>query len=89
MGYIVDLIIILDVIFKTSSDKDNASLTTEDVKSAMNKHVDSGRRDRTHQDIHAFVAQTVASQITEGEGDLVMNKITGLIWGPHGLEVVG
>ena len=77
MGYIVDLTIILDVIFKTPSDQDNVSANV--VQSAMDEHVNSGRRDRTHRDIRAFVAQTVASRITEAQGDLVLEKIFSLI----------
>lgn len=77
MGYIVHLIIILDAIFNTPSNQD--SVSANDVQSAIDEHVHSGRRDSIHRAIYEFVAQTVASRITEMQGDLVLDEIIGLI----------
>ena len=60
MGYIVDLTVILDGIFRTTSD----NVSANDVQSAVDRHVDSGRRDRIHRDIRSFFTDTFAIRFT-------------------------
>jgi hypothetical protein len=75
MGYIVDLTVILDDIFRTAS----GNVTSNDVQSALHKHVNSGRRDRIHRDIQSFVTETFAIRFTVPQRDLVLEKIIDLI----------
>jgi len=75
MGYIVDLTVILDDIFRTAS----GNVTANDVQSAVDRHVNSGRRDRIHQDIQSFVTATFAIRFTVPQRDLVLEKIIDLI----------
>jgi hypothetical protein len=75
MGYIVDLTVILDDVFRTAS----GNVTGNDVRSAVDRHVNSGRRDRIHRDIQSFVTETFAIRFTVPQRDLVLEKIIDLI----------
>jgi len=75
MGYIVDLTVILDDIFRTAA----GNVTANDVRSAVDRHVNSGRRDRIHRDIQSFVTETFAIRFTVPQRDLVLEKIIDLI----------
>jgi hypothetical protein len=77
MGYIVDLTVILDDIFRIAAGNVSAS----DVQSATDRHIRSGRRDRIHRDIGSFVTETFAIRFTvpQAQGDLVLEKIIDLI----------
>jgi hypothetical protein len=75
MGYIVDLTVIMDDIFRTTS----GNVTGNDVQSAVDRQVNSGRRDRIHQDIYSFVSETFAIRFTVPQRDLVLEKIIDLI----------
>jgi hypothetical protein len=76
MGYIVNLTVILDVIFRTP-----AGIVTEDAAlKIMGAHVRSGRRDRIHQDIRNFVTFVIRSRVRPGpQKDLVLERIIDLI----------
>ena len=75
MGYIVNLIVILDEMFRTA-----ASNVTEDVAlMVMESHVRSGRRDSIHEDIRSFVTETFPNRF-DSDNDLVLEKIIDLIW---------
>ena len=78
MGYIVNLTVILDDVFRTTGGDvtENAALTV------MDTHVRSGRRDRIHRDIRSFVTETFSIWFKfalEEKKDLVFEKITYLI----------
>ena len=75
MGYIVDLTAILDDIFRTAS----GNVTGNNVQSAIDRHVNSGRRDRIHRDIQSFVTETFAIRFIVPQKDLVLEKIIDLI----------
>jgi hypothetical protein len=75
MGYIVDLTVILDDIFRIAT----VNVSVNDVQKAMDRHVRSGRRDRIHRDISNFVAETFESRFTVTERDLVLEKVIDLI----------
>jgi len=75
MGYIVDLTVILDDIFRTA--EGNVSLN--DVRSAVDQHVRSGRRGRIHQDIRSFVTETYSIRFKDLQRDLALEKIIDLI----------
>jgi len=75
MGYIVDLTVILDDIFRTAS----GNVTANDVQSTVDRHANSGHRDRIHRDIQSFVTETFAIRFTVPQRDLVLEKIIDLI----------
>src|SRR5438270_494476 len=66
MGYIVDLTVILDDVFRIGA----GSVSASDVQSATERHVRSGRRDRIHRDIQSFVTETFAIRFTVPQRDL-------------------
>ena len=75
MGYIVNLTVILDGIFKTAA----GNLTEDAVLKVMEAHVRSGRMDRIHRDIRSFVTETFTIWFAVPQKDLVFEKIIDLI----------
>jgi hypothetical protein len=75
MGYIIDLTVILDDIFRTAAGYASA----DDAQVAMDRYLGSGRRDKIHRDIRRFVTQTLATGTTVPQRDLVLEKIEELI----------
>ena len=75
MGYVLDLTVILDGIFRTTA----RSVSVDEAKTAMDRHLSSGRLDRIHQDINSFVTETSAIRHTKQPKDLVFEKIIDLI----------
>jgi len=75
MGYIVDLTVILDGVFRI----DAGSVSDDVVQTAMDMHASSGRRDRIHGDITSFVTETFGIRFTVSKKDLVLEKIDDLI----------
>ncbi len=86
MGYIVNLTVILDGIFRTTG----GNVTENAALRVMGTHIRSGRRDSIHRDIRSFVAETfpiefavteqdAALEFAEMETDVVIEKIGDLI----------
>ena len=75
MGYIVNLTVILDGIFRTTG----GNVTENAALKVMGSHVRSGRRDSIHQDIRSFVTGTFSIRFALPERDLVFEKIIHLI----------
>jgi hypothetical protein len=75
MGYIVDLTVILDGIFRLGGGR----VSVNEAQTAMDRHVSSGRRDSIHRDINSFVTETFAIRFTVPQRDLVLEKIIDLI----------
>ncbi|KAH9977506.1 hypothetical protein BJV74DRAFT_860762 [Russula compacta] len=75
MGYIVDLTVILDDIFRTAG----GTASVNEAQSAVNRHVRSGRRDRIHREIRSFVTEAFAIRFTVPQKDLILEKIIDLI----------
>jgi hypothetical protein len=75
MGYIVNLTVILDDIFRTTS----GSVTGNAVLAVIDNHVKSGRRDSIHRDIRSFVAETFSIRSATPEKDLALENIVSLI----------
>jgi hypothetical protein len=75
MGYIVDLTVIMDDIFRTTGGKvtENAALKV------MAPHVRFGRRDSIHRDIRSFVTETLPIRFAVPQKDMVLEKIIDLI----------
>jgi hypothetical protein len=71
MGYIVNLTVILDDIFRAGG------IVTENAAlKVMGTHVSFGRRDNIHRDIRNFVTPSPTFTVTE---DMVLKKIGDLI----------
>jgi hypothetical protein len=75
IGYIVNLTVILDDIFRTTS----GSVTGNAALEVMDNHVRSGRKDSIHRDIRSFVAETFSIRFATPEKDLVLENIVSLI----------
>ena len=77
MGYIVNLTVILDVIFRTGTSHVRF-VPEEDALKVIGAHIRSGRRDSIHQDIRSFVARE-SIRFAVVQKDLVFEKIIDLI----------
>jgi hypothetical protein len=76
MGYIVNLTVILDEMFRTAA----SNVVTEDAAlMVMETYVRSSRRDSIHQDIRRFVTETFPNRFADSGKDLVLEKIIELI----------
>jgi len=75
MGYIVDLTVILDDLFRTTG----AEVSANDAELAIDRVVKSHLRDRIHRDICNFVTEAAAIRFTVPQRDLVLEKIIDLI----------
>jgi hypothetical protein len=75
MGYIVDLTVILDALFCTTS----GVISPEDVWLAVNRHVSSGKKDEIHHNIRRFVTETFTIRFSVLQKDLILQKIINLI----------
>jgi hypothetical protein len=74
MGYIVDLTVILDDIFRTTG----GNVSESAVLKVMGTHVRSGRKDSIHRDIRSFVTETFVIRFAVPQKDLVLEKIIEL-----------
>jgi len=75
MGYIVNLTVILDGVFKAAA----GSVTEDVVLKVTDAHVKSGQRDNIHRDIRSFVTKTSAIRSAVPQKDLAFEKIVDLI----------
>jgi hypothetical protein len=75
MGYIVNLTVILDDIFRTTG----GSVTGNAALKVYGTHVRSGRRDSIHRDIRSFVTETLSIRFAIPQIDLILEKIVSLI----------
>ena len=75
MGYIVNLTVILDGVFKAAA----GSVTEDVVLKVTDAHVESGRRDDIHRDIRSFVTKTSAIRSAVPQKDLAFEKIVDFI----------
>ena len=76
MGYIVNLTVILDGIFRAAA----GNVTEAAALKVMGTHIRSGRRDRIHRDIRSFVTFVIKSPVRPTpQKDLVLEKVIDLI----------
>jgi len=75
MGYIVDLTVILDDLFRTTG----GNVSANDAELAIDRVVKSHRRDRIHRDIFKFVTEASVIRLAVPQRDLVLEKIIDLI----------
>ena len=74
VGYIVDLTVILDGIFRMAA----GDMSPNHAQQVCERHVRSGRRDAIHHDIRNFITAAVAIRPTVPQ-DLILEKIIDLI----------
>jgi len=76
MGYIVDLMVILDVIFNTTS----GGISSEDVQLVIDNHIRSGNKGKIHRDILRFVTEVFAIGFSvPPQEDLILERTIDLI----------
>ena len=75
MGYIVNLTVILDNIFRTTG----GNVTENAALKVMENHVRSGHKDSIHRDIRSFVTETFSIRFAVPQKDMVLEKIIDLI----------
>ena len=76
MGYIVNLTVILDGIFRAAA----GNVTEDAALKVMGTHIRSGRRDRIHRDIRSFTTFVIKSPVRPvPQKDLVLEKVIDLI----------
>ncbi len=75
MGYIVDLTVILDAIFNTTS----VDISPENALLIIDRHVSSGIKNRIHRDIRRFVTEAFAIGFSVPQKDLILERIIDLI----------
>jgi len=75
MGYIVNLTVILGAIFSTTS----GDISPKDVLGAIDNHVNSGIKNKIHDDIRSFVPEAVRLRVSVPQKDLILDRIIDLI----------
>ena len=75
MGYIVDLTVIMDGIFRVAA----GDMSSKDAQQVLERHVRSGHRDAIHHDIRSFITEAFAIRFPVQQMDLVLEKIIDLI----------
>ncbi|KAI9456381.1 hypothetical protein BJY52DRAFT_1417161 [Lactarius psammicola] len=75
MGYIVDLTVILDGIFRTAA----SDMSPNHTLQVFERHVKSGHRDAIHRDIRSFITEAFEIRSFVPQKDLVLEKIIDLI----------
>ncbi len=75
MGYIVDLTVILDGIFRIAA----GDMLPKDAEQVFERHVRSGHREAIHRDIRSFITEAFAIRFSVPQKDLVLERIIDLI----------
>jgi hypothetical protein len=76
VGYIVDLTVIMDGIFRTAA----GNMSPKDAQQVLERHVRSGHRDLIHRDIRSFITEAFAIRpLVPQQKDLVLERIIDLI----------
>jgi hypothetical protein len=75
VGYIIDLTVIMDGIFRTAA----GNMSPKDAQQVLERHVRSGHRDAIHRDIQNFITEAFAIRFSVPKKDLVLERIIDLI----------
>ena len=75
MGYIVDLTVILDGIFRMAAD----DMSPNHAQQIFERHARSRHRVAIHNDIRSFITEAFAIRFSVPQKDLVLEKIIDLI----------
>ena len=76
MGYIVNLMVILDAIFGFSTA--SGDISRKDILRVMEGHITSGYKNKIHRDIREFVT-TFADKFSVLPKDLILERVIDLI----------
>lgn len=76
MGYILNLMVILDAIFRTTSG--DISISLENILLVIERHEGSDHNHRIHRDIRDFVT-AFADKFSVSQRDLILERIIDLI----------
>ena len=71
MGYIVDLTVILDGVFRVAA----GDMSPNHADHVLERHVRSGRSNAIHQDIRRFITEAIAIRFSVPQKDLVLERI--------------
>jgi hypothetical protein len=74
-GYIVDLTVIMDGIFRLAA----GDMSPKHALQVLDRHDRSGRRDTIHRDIRSFIAEAFTMRSSVPGKDLVLERIIDLI----------
>ena len=75
VGYVVDLTVIMDGIFRVAA----GDMSPKHVLQIVDRHARSGRRDAIHRDVRSFIAEAFAIRFSVPGKDLVLERIIDLI----------
>jgi hypothetical protein len=75
VGYIVDLTVIMDGIFRVAA----GDMSSKRALQVLDRHEKSGRREAIHRDIRSFIAEAFALRLSVPGKDLVLERIIDLI----------
>jgi hypothetical protein len=75
VGYIIDLTVILDGVFRVAA----GDMSPNDVERVIEGHVRSGRTTVIHQHIRRFITEAFAIRFSVPQKDLVLERIIDLI----------
>jgi hypothetical protein len=75
VGYIVDLTVIMDGIFREAA----GDMSSKYALQVLDRHEKSGRREAIHRDIRSFIAEAFAIRFSVPGKDLVLERIIDLI----------
>ncbi|KAF8267151.1 hypothetical protein EI94DRAFT_1802156 [Lactarius quietus] len=75
VGYIVDLTVILDGVFRTAA----GNMSAKDANQVLERHVRSGHKDAIHRDIQSFITEAFAIRFSVPQKDLILERIIDLI----------
>ena len=75
MGYIIDLTVVMDGIFRTAA----GDMSPKDAQQVLERHIRSGHRDAIHRDIQSFITEAFAIRFSVPKKDLVLERIIDLI----------
>jgi len=75
VGYIVDLTVVLDGIFRITA----GEMSSSGADQILDRHVKSGRKDAIHRDIRSFITEAFVTRFSVPQKDLVLEKTIDLI----------
>ena len=75
VGYIVDLTVIMDGIFRVAA----GEMSPKHALQVVNRHERSGRRDAIHRDVRSFIAEAFVIRFSVPGKDLVLERIIDMI----------
>ena len=75
VGYIVDLTVIMDGIFRVAA----GDMSSEQLLLIVDRHEKSGRRDAIHRNVRSFIAEAFSIRSSVPGKDLVLERIIDLI----------